>query len=103
MIAVMNKIDCAEERDLHADGPKVYVSAKTGEGMEELLQKITEMLPPTRKRVTLLLPYTEGSLAGKCRKDGVVESETYEETGLRMIVTLGPELLDEARPYIIEI
>ena len=60
------------------------------------------MLPPDRRRVTLLLPFREGGLAQECREDGAVESEEYQPEGLRMTVTLGLRMLSRVEPYIIE-
>lgn len=100
MIAVMNKCDKAVPPYPKTEGKTVCISAKNGEGMDDLLKAITEALPPDRKKVTLLLPFSKGALAGKCRKDGAVFSEEYVAEGLKMVVTLGFPLLEEVEPYI---
>lgn len=102
MIAVLNKCDRALPPYPHTDAQTVCISAKTGEGVDTLLEAVAAALPPDRRRVTLLLPFKEGALAGRCRKDGAVESEEYVAEGLRMTVTLGNPLLDLVEPYIVE-
>jgi hypothetical protein len=49
----------------------------------------------------LLLPFAQGGLAERCRREGAVESEEYTEEGLKMTVILGGKTLREAEPYII--
>jgi GTPase involved in cell partitioning and DNA repair len=38
----------------------IFVSAMTGEGLDDLLQALTNALPPDRRRVSLLLPFSKG-------------------------------------------
>ncbi|MCL2095702.1 MAG: GTPase HflX [Oscillospiraceae bacterium] len=55
VITVYNKIDClTSPSDNNTDG--VYISAKTGEGVENLLAKIQETLDNMRKLVTFAFP-----------------------------------------------
>lgn len=102
MIAVLNKCDKAMPPFPRTDAQTVCISAKTGEGIDTLLETVAAALPPDRRRVKVLFPFKEGALAGKCRKEGAVEHEEYVETGLLMTVTLGAPLLDAVEPYIVE-
>lgn len=114
MINVFNKCDMIDEEreltlmSLGSDGyigeavsPSVKISAKTGEGIDELLTEIENALPLTRKRVQLLIPFDKGSIAAKIRKDGVIHSEEYTEQGLRLDATAEISYLDEIKDYII--
>lgn len=104
ILTVFNKCDRQQapfDSDLgHNDS--LRISALTGEGLDLLLEHIAAALPPDRRRVTLLLPFDKGALAGQCRRESAVESEEYVENGLRMTVTLGIKLLDTVKEYIIE-
>ncbi len=104
VLTVFNKCDRpAALPALEPDGSEpLCISAKTGGGIERLLERIAEALPPDRRRVQLLLPFDKGALAGLCRREGAVESEEYCENGLRMTVTLGLRILEQVRPYIVE-
>ncbi len=100
ILQVMNKWDRviaapAEETDL-----RVCISARTGQGLPQLLERVAALLPPDRRRVTLLLPFSQGALAEQCRREGQVEREAYVPEGLRMTVTLGARLLAETAPFV---
>ncbi len=97
VLQVYNKCDLLEETILDHPHERVYISAALGRGLDRLLQAVTEMLPPDRKRVEILLPYAAGGLAERCRREGAVESEAYEADGIRMTVTVGPRLLHALR------
>ena len=111
LVPVINKIDLpsadpdrvsADVEDIIgipcADAPRV--SAKTGEGLEELLKKVNESLPPTRKRVKILLPFSMGGVAAELRKTGVVHSEEYTAEGLLLDITAEIFILEKYQEYI---
>lgn len=100
-ITVFNKCDRVSVLP-EADGTAVCISAKEHIGFDRLLDAITAALPPDRRRVTLLLPFSKGALAEECRRDGAVESEEWVAEGLRMTVTLGARLLNLTEVYQIE-
>ena len=102
VIAVFNKCDVAPDIGwLSAGLRSVKISALNGEGLDRLLEEIVKALPPTRKKVSLLLPYSMGSDAALLRSDGAVESEEYREDGLFMTVTADINLLDKYKDYIV--
>ncbi len=100
-ITVMNKCDRVTVLP-QTDGNTVYISAKEHIGFDRLLEAITAALPPDRRRVTLLFPFSKGALAEECRRDGAVESEEWVADGLRMTVTLGARLLNLTEVYQVE-
>ena len=103
VLAVFNKCDAAPAETLGAlPAGALRISARTGEGLEALLEAVAAALPPDRRRVRLLLPFSQGGLAQRCRLEGAVESETYVPEGLDMTVTLGTRLLESVREYIVE-
>ena len=102
IIAVFNKCDVAPDIGwLSAGLRSVKISALNGEGLDLLLEEIVKALPPTRKKVSLRLPYSMGSDAALLRSDGAVESEEYREDGLFMTVTADINLLDKYKDYIV--
>lgn len=100
ILPVLNKCDAAAA--LPDVGRALRISAKTGEGLPALLEAVAVALPPDRRRVTLLLPFSQGALAEQCRREGAVEREEYVPDGLSMTVTLGVRLLNAVRDYIQE-
>ena len=100
IIRVMNKCDLAPEI---GESPRfIRISAKNGTGIDALLEAVAEALPPDRKKVKLLLPFSKGALAEQCRRDGQVEYEEYVPEGLSMTVILGARLLAETADYVVE-
>ena len=68
IISVLNKCDlCGGSFVLPAQGEFVMISAKTGEGLGNLLAKIQLSLPLTRKKAELLIPYSDGGLVNYIR------------------------------------
>ena len=59
------------------------------------------MLENTRRKVKLLLPYSDGALASKIRKEGAVLNEEFRENGLFMEAVLDGIFLNNVRDYIL--
>ena len=102
IINVLNKCDLVPSiLDFSLIGNSVHVSAKTGYGIEELLQKINDSLPKKRQKVKLLIPFTQGRIANELRKYGVVESEEYTPDGLLVDAVLEIQYLENIKEYIV--
>jgi GTP-binding protein HflX len=100
IITVLNKSDLVSEEEIPLMNNCVRVSAKTGEGLEELLERIAKALPPTRKRVKILLPFSLGAAGAELRKTGVVHSEEYTADGLLLDITAEIFILEKYKEYI---
>jgi GTP-binding protein HflX len=64
----------------------VFVSARTGEGVEELLEEIGRRLPLPDVELDVLIPYDRGDLVALAHDRGRVLETSYEEGGTRMRV-----------------
>lgn len=103
IITALNKCDVSgDDATIPLLGNTVRISAKNGDGLSELLLMTQKLLPPTRKRIKLLLPFNKGALASQLRKDGVVHSEEYTAQGLLLDVTADVRMLEECEEYITE-
>ena len=80
----------------------VAISAATGAGLTQLLDTLAAVLPTDRRRVQVLIPFREGALAERCRRQGAVEKEQFTPEGVQMTVTLGLRELEAVRPYLME-
>ena len=87
VITFLNKQDKIDEdriiKDLKAD-VLVKGSAKTGEGIDELLNKISEVLREGKVLVDTLLSYADTAKIAVIRKKGQLLSEEYEGDGIRV-------------------
>ena len=102
ILSVLNKCDRVPAELWEPGMPTLRISAKTGAGLSALLEAVAAALPPDRRRVHLLLPFSKGGLAEQCRREGAVEREEYVEQGLDMVVTLGVRMLEQVKEYIVE-
>lgn len=86
-ITFLNKQDKLEEeriiKDIKADAV-VKGSAKTGEGIDELLSKITEILREGKVLIDTVLSYADTSKISVIRKKGQLLSEEYEGEGIKV-------------------
>jgi len=80
IITVYNKCDKEHQPFLMENG--VRVSAKSGFGLETLLEKIDEKLSGRMEQLDILLPYSQTSLINTIRENGVVHSEEYTAEGI---------------------
>jgi len=102
IISVLNKCDLLESStELLSFMNSVCISAKTGSGIPDLLLRIQQLLPNKRRKVSLLIPFSQGSVAGKIRKDGVVLSEDYTENGIKVDAILDVDFIDSIKEFII--
>lgn len=83
IINVYNKCDLADFT-YKPDEDNIYVSAVTGQGMEEILKLISIKIPYPFKRMNLLIPYDKTSFASLVRVDGKLISEEYLAEGIKL-------------------
>ena len=59
------------------------------------------MLENTRRRVRLIIPYSDGNLISRIRNDGELISEEYTPDGIMIDAVLDSGFLNLVRDYII--
>ncbi len=85
IINVLNKCDLIADDTIEQDfGSYVKISAKTGEGIEKLLEEIDNNLPLRLKKVNVLIPFANAGLANEIRNKGTLLSEEYESDGIKI-------------------
>jgi len=77
----------------------VFVSAKTGEGVEELRARIAETLPDPEVEVTAVVPYDRGDLVSLVHERGRVLETSYEEEGTRVHALVNSGLAAQLEPF----
>ena len=87
-LLVVNKIDAADELALaklrRALPDAVFVSAHTGEGLDRLRQKMSQLVEPTDIRVDVTIPYDRGDLVAKVHTEGRVDATDHTDGGTRI-------------------
>jgi GTP-binding protein HflX len=87
-IVVFNKADLVDDdRRLVLRGLEpgaIFVSARTGEGIDELRQRIADTLPQWDVELDLLVPYDRGEVISLAHQKARVLETEYEEDGTRI-------------------
>lgn len=98
IVTVFNKIDREGAdvscRDMKADY-RVKISAKTGEGIPELLETFETILKNRRVYLEKVFPYSEAGRIQKIRAKGLLLSEEYGEDGIHVKAYVPAELFGE--------
>ena len=77
----------------------VSISAKTGEGLDQLLEAIGKRLDSGAKRVTIHLPYDKGGILDTLYKEAKVESVDYSET-IDVVAVCTPRTIGQLGPLV---
>lgn len=103
-IVAFNKSDLADDnqrlllRGMEPTG--IFVSARTGEGIDELLARIAELLPAPEVELTLLVPYDRGEIISRLHVQGRVLSTDYREEGTLVTALVHPSRVDDLREFV---
>ena len=98
-IDVFNKCDCVEAGDLRPHGEDICsISARTGEGVERLLEMIDRRLDKGSRRVRIHLPYDKGGLLDMLYREAKVEAVEYSET-IDVTAVCPPRVLGQIAAY----
>lgn len=85
ILTVFNKDDIAENAhplfDRHAD-LSVHISAKTGQGIDQLKKAMKKLLLSDMTQIKEVIPYTEGSRLEKLHETGHIIKEEYRPDGV---------------------
>ena len=95
-LIVINKCDTADPMDIarlrRQEPDAVIVSARTGEGIPELLAALDARLPHPEVDIDLVVPYDRGDLIAQAHERGEVIAEEHLADGTRLKARVSPEL-----------
>ena len=103
-IIVFNKTDLIDDNQKillrRLEPNAVFVSAKTGEGVEALQQLIADTIPEPDVEVTAVIPYEHGEIVSMIHKSGHVLDTDYVESGTRIHARVSVQLANQIQRYI---
>ena len=99
-IDVFNKCDKCPAEILPHGADIVSISAKTGQGLDELLEKIGDHLDTGACRVELSIPYDKGGLVDLLHREAKVEQVDYGET-IQVTAVCTPVQLGRLKDYVV--
>lgn len=101
IINVLNKCDLVQKDTMEQEFESyVKISARTGDGVDKLLEIIDENLPIRLKKVNIVLPFSAGGLAGEIREKGTLISEEYTANGIKIEAVVDEQLYSKISDYI---
>lgn len=106
-IIVLNKADAADpfilERMRQRESNHVIVSARTGEGIDELKQKIADTIPRPSLEVKLLIPYNHGEVISRLHAwDAEIKSTAFVSDGTFVTALVREDVAAELSDYVID-
>ncbi len=101
-VDVFNKYDKLPVGEIMPHGEDICaISAKTGEGIDKLLELIGRKLDRGVRRVVLRIPYDQGGLVDTLYREAKVEGVEYGEA-IQVTAVCGPRTLGRLEPFIAE-
>lgn len=106
-IIALNKADAADpfilERMRQRESNHVIVSARTGEGIDELKQKIADTIPRPSLEVKLLIPYNHGEVISRLHAwDAEIKSTAFVSDGTFVTALVREDVAAELSDYVID-
>ncbi|WP_207569025.1 GTPase HflX [Mycobacterium decipiens] len=87
-LLVVNKVDVAGDLTLaklrRGLPDAVFVSARTGDGIDALRRRVAELVMPTDTAVDVVIPYDRGDLVARVHADGRVQQAEHNAEGTRI-------------------
>src|SRR5690606_13410218 len=105
-LVVINKADLAGEVNLmrlrHLLPDAVVVSARTGQGLDKLVDAIADRLPRPAVMVDALVPYARGELVARAHAEGEVLVEEHNPEGTRLTARVKPDLAAALKEFAVD-
>jgi len=104
MVVALNKIDGLDDpeavrQELDLAAPSALVSARTGQGIDELLILIEATMVSLLSPVEIQLPYERGDLLSLIHERGQVDQEKHTESGVHIFGRIPARLIPLFEPY----
>ena len=100
VVTVLNKCDKLSQMPLVLEKGCVFISAKTGFGLEKLLEAIEKALPPTHLRLKLMIPFDKAAIYSRLKDSSVVYAEEYTPHGILVDALVDMKMLHEVEGFI---
>jgi GTP-binding protein HflX len=103
MIYIYNKADkcISEPLPIIRGDDKIYLSAKSGEGLPELIELIFKKLHSGHLDAEFLVPYTDGRTVSDIMQNATVYETSYEAEGTLMKVNCDLAIFQKYKEYVL--
>jgi GTP-binding protein HflX len=98
-LVVINKADSADPIEVEGlrltEPESVVVSARTGDGIDELRAAVERLLPRQYREVRVVVPYSRGDLVSRAHDEGEVIAVAHGEDGTELTAKVPLDLAAE--------
>ena len=105
-IYIFNKVDKVEEIPETVLGlphnDSVFISAKTGKGIDTLIETVERVISSLKKDVTIKLPHSRAGLLDTLYKSCTVKSVEYTDDGITVVASVSDKVRGQMKEYITE-
>lgn len=102
VLYVYNKSDLVEKQIPYISGNKIFMSAKTKTGVEELVQIITETLYENNQETAFLIPYDKGQIVSYLCENAEVLEQNYIDSGVYLVVHCHQNDINKYKQFIVD-
>ena len=104
ILTVFNKVDAATEAQINTahllDPNGIFLSARTGQGLDALVDQCLELIADAFGSLELLIPHSRYDLIARLHAIGHVQSEDQEDDGVRIHTRIPPSQIAAFVPFI---
>ena len=80
----------------------VFISAKTGQGLEQMIEKLEAMAAEGKRRITYFIPNSEGGALNTLYRVATVENVEYGPEGMTVVATVDAKARGMMRRYAVD-
>ena len=106
VVNVFNKVDLADALELRSARQAVpdalFVSARTGKGIDTLVERCREMIAHSFGTVTLLVPHDRYDIVARLHSLGHVQAQEHHEDGVLVTGRFPPSQAGLLEPFLIK-
>jgi GTP-binding protein HflX len=100
VLSCYNKADLVSREDIPIGEDVVRISAKTGQGTDDLLKAIEKALGHSRHHIQVMLPYSMGGMVETLHNSAQVLGVDYTPEGIAVDVVVDPIYYGRLKDYI---
>ena len=101
-IYIYNKSDLADIKYPLVSGDNIWISAREGAGLDELIEMIRARIFADYVTCHLLIPYDRGEIVSYLNEHALVKETAYEENGTKLYVEIKESDLKKYEAFIIK-
>jgi len=105
-IVLLNKSDLVPDnkrKELSSHFPDaLFVSTKTGEGLEELRKELTLQMTALLDEMQVIIPHSRYDIVVQIRKSCSIEAQSYEDDGVHICVRVPDKMKKILEPFVVK-